>query len=70
MNATDNRDLDLSLRVDLANAAIAYANRCVEYAIDPKADGAFDAMMDAEEMMFDLIQEARDCVVEMQEEFA
>ena len=69
MNATENRDLDLSLRVDLANAAIAYANRCCEYAINPKCIGAFDAMMDAEELMFDLINEARDAVVDL-EEFA
>ena len=70
MNATDNRDLDLSLRVDLANAAIAYANRCVEYAMNPRAEGTLDAMMDAEEAMFDLIHEAKDCIVELQEEFA
>ena len=61
-NATENKALDLSLRIDLANAAIAYANRCVDYAFEPKAEGSFDAMMDAEEMMFDLIQEARDCM--------
>jgi hypothetical protein len=68
MNATDNRDLDLSLRVDLANAAIAYANRCVDYAVNPSDNDTFEAMMDAEELMFDLVQEARDCITE-QEEF-
>lgn len=63
MNVSENNAIDLSLRVDLANAAIAYANRCVEYSINPKCIGAFDAMMDAEELMFDLINEARDAVV-------
>jgi hypothetical protein len=60
MNATENNVLALSLRVDLANAAIAYANRCVEYSLNPTGEGTFDEMMDAEEMMFDLITEARD----------
>ena len=69
MNVSENNAIDLSLRIDLANAAIAYANRCVEYSIDPKCIGAFDAMMDAEDMMFDLINEARDAVVDL-EEFA
>lgn len=69
MNVTENMSLDLSLRIDLANAAIAYANRCAEYSINPKADDVFDAMMDAEELMFDLINEARDAVVDL-EEFA
>jgi hypothetical protein len=67
MNATENRDLCLSLRVDLANAAIAYANRCVEYSLNPSAQGNFDAMMDAEEMMFDLITEARDAIRDLEE---
>lgn len=69
MNVSENNAIDLSLRVDFANAAIAYANRCVEYAVDPRCIGAFDAMMDAEEMMFDLINEARDAVLDL-EEFA
>lgn len=69
MNVSENNAIDLSLRIDLANAAIAYANRCCEYAVDPKCIGAFDDMMDAEELMFDLINEARDAVLDL-EEFA
>lgn len=69
MNVSDNNAIDLSLRVDLANAAIAYANRCCEYGLNTKCIDAFDAMMDAEELMFDLINEARDAVLDL-EEFA
>jgi hypothetical protein len=67
MNATENRDLCLTLRVDLANAAIAYANRCVDYSLNPSVQGNFDAMMDAEQDMFDLITEARDAVRDLEE---
>lgn len=70
MNATQNNVLALSLRRDLADAAIAYANRCVEYSLNPSGDGAFDAMMDAEEMMFDLITEAKDEICFMDEQEA
>ena len=69
-NATENRDLDLSLRTDLANAAIAYANRCVNYAADPQERGTFDGMMDAEELLMDLVQECRDAMAELEGEFA
>lgn len=70
MNATENCDLDLSLRVDLANAAIAYANRCVNYAVDPQERGAFDDMIDAEEMFMDLVQECRAALAQLEGEFA
>jgi hypothetical protein len=69
MNVMDNKAIDLSLRVDLATAAIDYANRCVEYAIDPRANDVFDAMMDAEELLFDLINEAKQAICDL-EEFA
>ncbi len=67
--ATENRDLDVTLRVDLANAAIAYANRCVEYALDPSADTKED-MFDAECLLMDLVNECRDVMAELEEEFA
>lgn len=63
-NATDNRDLDLTLRIDLANAAIAYANRCVDYADAPDANTK-EAMFDAEMLMMDLVMECRDVLDEI-----
>ena len=69
MNVTENKAIDLSLRVDLATAAIDYANRCVEYSLDPTVGGAFDAMMDAEELLFDLINEAKQAVCELEDAF-
>ena len=68
-NATEHRDLDLDLRVDLANAAIAYANRCVNYAADPSMDTKED-MFDAECMLMDLVNECRDTMAELEGEFA
>lgn len=64
MKASENPSIDLSLRVDLANAAIAYADSCVEYSLEPSS-ATFDDMMDAEELLFDLIAEARDAVLEL-----
>jgi hypothetical protein len=69
MNISENTAIDLLLRIDLANAAIAYANRCVEYSINSRDQGNFDAMMDAEQLMFDLIHEAKDAFLDL-EEFA
>ena len=66
MKASANPNIDLSLRVDLATAAIAYADSCVEYSLEPCTD-TFDAMMDAEELLFDLIAEARDAVLELED---
>ena len=67
--ATENRELDVSLRVDLANAAIAYANRCVEYALDGGADTK-EEMFDAECLLMDLVNECRDTILELEGEFA
>ena len=65
MKVSQNGAINLNLRVMLATAAIDYADCCAAYAFDPKCDGAFDAMMDAEEKMFDLINEARDAMLDL-----
>ena len=66
-NATENKALALNLRVDLANAALAYANRCVDYALDPSADTK-EAMFDTEALMMELVNECRDTIEEYQAE--
>jgi hypothetical protein len=68
MKASENQNIDLSLRVDLATAAIAYADSCVEYALEPCTD-TFDAMMDSEELLFDLITEAKEAVQDLEYDF-
>lgn len=67
MKVSENGAINLQLRVMLATAAIDYADRCAAYAFDPKCDGAFDSMMDAEEKMFDLINEAKDAMRDLAE---
>lgn len=64
MNATDNQELPIVLRLALAEVALAYANICVEYSLNPSEENK-EAKQTAKFMFFDIVADCANAVAEL-----